>query len=176
MRQYILSLLAGLFLIGCSPKHPPIDESKTLHYAELERFIVSEHGMRSSDKFYADSQFFIVNEDWVKGEFAPSFNQFLLEFRKKYAKSGISDCDNFAFLAANFANFLHTSQLASSNDVGIAFGVIGYPRDMGGGHAVNLIIVGSKEKPDLLFFEPQTGKFVNLSKKEKEQSILVSFQ
>ena len=80
---------------------------------------------------------------------------------RKYIKNA-RDCDKFAMLAHWLFTEIHAQSDHQSK--GVAFGQFGYIRDaVWTGHQINFAIVENKE---LVFFEPQTCRLVELSKSE----------
>lgn len=161
----LIFLIIFFLLSGCSKSPTVNNQDIILHKSQLENFLVVTNSIRAADKNFGDSQYYIVKGDWAKDTFPVEFKSFLFEFNKKYARSGIVDCDNFAGLAESFASFSYPSEL-KSGDNGIAVGTFHYTRSIGTGHAINLIVAQIEGKPQLLFFEPQTSQFVKLNQDE----------
>ena len=99
--------------------------------------------------------------EWVEQKFVP----YWFEYRKR--NNLMYDID-----ATNCESFSFQSHFASQEIEGknVAFGVFFYKPTItgkgGAGHAVNIIAVNDGDKISVLFWEPQTSKFVNLSKDE----------
>lgn len=109
----------------------------------------------------ADSSYAVPQIDWITGDF---YNKLFLPWTEtnnlnKWKETW--DCDNFAYLFFVFSQICH----AKSNrpEEGLAVGVMYYATDDGGGHAINFAV----SKGEVKTIEPQTGKIVNLSQKEK---------
>lgn len=161
---YII-LIFLILLTGCSRETDSVKKGIKLHKSQLENFLVVTNSIRAADKKFGDTSYYIPNKDWVENVFPEEYNKFLFDFRKKYIKSTIVDCDNYASLAESFASFTYPIDILN-NDEGITIGVFHYTTDRNTGHAINLIITQEDNKPKLLFFEPQTAKFVKLSENE----------
>jgi hypothetical protein len=160
-----LILIFLIFLASCSRESDAVKNTVKLHKSQLENLLVVGNSIRAADKKFADTSYYIVNENWAKNIFPDEYSKFLFDFKKKYTKSSIVDCDNYTALAESFASFSYPIDI-SNNDEGITVGIFHYTTDRNTGHAVNLIVVQEDNKPKLLFFEPQTAKFVKLSETE----------
>ena len=81
------------------------------------------------------------------------------------------DCDNYAEAFRVYLQILHSKAMQKESDLAkkqsVAFGVIWYNRDKGGGHAINIFI--TKDEQGLVYIkyvEPQNGQIVHLSQNE----------
>lgn len=112
----------------------------------------------------------IVNRDWLE------------KFHAKHKKEYFKYIGDETFLCTNFtAKFISDVSEEFSKDsfyswirkkaTGIAVGEKWYITDIGTFHA--LVIVFTEN--GLEFFEPQTGKFVDLTESEKTSSYLIKF-
>ena len=85
------------------------------------------------------------------------------------------DCDNFSFAFYNYAQMCHHRQMVlddiepSERSEGLAIGVVFYKDDDEGYHAINIVYTEDKVQA----FEPQTGKYFELSQQEKESCYFV---
>lgn len=107
-----------------------------------------------------------------------AFSYALLAFQKFFGLLGwteeANDCDDFARLAAAFAQILHFLTPGRPLGTALAVGEFWYLQDSGGGHAINVAICGH-ELSDVVFYEPQTRRVVNLTDNEKQSASLVRF-
>jgi len=83
------------------------------------------------------------------------------------------DCNRFS---QSFASFLQIKHLVESRKEfgegeALAVAELYYKKDGTVGHAINLILT----KDGFIFFEPQTGKMLNLTQTEKESIFLIKF-
>ena len=85
------------------------------------------------------------------------------------------DCDNFAFAFYTFAQICHARSMDKAIEEdqaqGLSIGVMFYKKEGAGGHAINIIYTEGK----LWGFEPQSGKFLNLTQKEKDSCWFIVF-
>lgn len=104
-----------------------------------------------------DESYACPSKDWVQGPFS-------LSLRTALDGYGFSrdrfDCDDFARLAWTIANLCNHD---CPSDCGLAFGLLFYTRDYGAAHAINFFIAEGVH-----FYEPQTQRIVELSRKEIE--------
>ena len=91
------------------------------------------------------------------------------------------DCEDLANSFKLYLRLLHaeanphTLSSGKKNETdteSVLVGTICYNNSSSSAHAINVFINGNN-KP--VFFEPMYGKFINLSKKEKEETWYVSF-
>jgi hypothetical protein len=85
------------------------------------------------------------------------------------------DCDNFARLAAAYAQIAHFTtewKGPGMKPEGLAFGEYFYIRENVSPHAINLVLVANAEPS---WWEPQTGKELKLTKREIESCSYVRF-
>ena len=127
----------------------------------------------NSQKFLSDKDYLTPQKSWVSGDlYFKNFKKWLwsnnLDTWQEYW-----DCDNFAFALYTFSQICHARTMEKTKEIdraqGLALGVIFYKMDGVGGHAINFVHTEDK----IYGFEPQSGKYLNLSKKEKESCWLV---
>lgn len=103
---------------------------------------------------------------WILDVFAPALKEDMdLTGVGVYLKNAF-DCDKFAAFAYTMAKVCH-ARTSPDCAKGLAFGMWCYTTRQGGGHAINFAVVYDGGKPELMFFEPQTGKEVQLIQEEK---------
>ena len=122
--------------------------------------------------FISDSDYSIPTKKWVTRNYKKYYKKKMNEdktlgllWKEKH------DCDNFSTAYRMYLQALHSIQPGKSGE-SIAVAEIWYMRDIGGGHAINLVIVDDYQP---LFIEPQTGDEVKLSNKEKLSIWFVRF-
>lgn len=114
-------------------------------------------------------------KDWVSNDlYFKNFTKWLWDNNlDKWKKHW--DCDNFAFAFYTFAQICHARAMdktvKSDQAQGLTIGVMFYKQEGGGGHAINIIYTEGK----LWGFEPQTGKFLELTKDEKASCWFIVF-
>lgn len=113
-----------------------------------------------------DGNYALPTRRWVLNEFAKTLDE-EMQFKGvgKYKKDAF-DCDNYAGMAWQHAQVLH-ARTSPNSGKGLAFGMWCYTTRHGGGHAINFAVVLEDGQPQLMFFEPQTGKEVQLIREEK---------
>jgi len=136
--------------------------------AELENLLM-ENGVTCMGHF-ADSSYNVTTQSFINGTFSEAWFRLMNGLGLSY-KAESYDCDDFAKLAAAYAQILHGR---THRDSGLAFGEFWYSRGSGGKHAINVAVVYGG-KYELLFFEPQNCKQVRLSKQEIQSCQFVRF-
>ena len=121
-----------------------------------------------------DATYAIPNKDFLLGMYAEWFAQGLKDLGLDEWKKN-NDCDNFAIRFYDRAQWSHkeaVKSLAEGVSVGIMFFMSGARAEdgTGGGHAINVAIVGDEENREVIFIEPQLvdGKPVQLFLTEHE--------
>lgn len=127
--------------------------------------------------FLSDVSCAIPNRNWLWGDFYKMFRK-NLEANNLYKWRTYHDCDNKAVKFWQFASDCHamTMMLREKQGLqiyeGIAVGVIFFNSEtLGGGHAINFALTNK----GLEFIEPQDGRFIQLSKEERESSWFAVF-
>jgi len=116
----------------------------------------------------ADASYACPTKKWV--------GKFFVWYRWCCARVGVVwkgcyDCDDFARLAAAFAQISHYLSDCEDKPQGLAFGEFWYDSELGP-HAVNIILI---EDSEAIWYEPQTGKELNLTDEEKESCCHIRF-
>lgn len=113
-----------------------------------------------------DREYMHPTKGWILGDFANALRVLLSELEQTTYRIQSNDCDDFARLAAWFAQMLH-NRTAPTSEAALAFGEFYYVQDISRkGHAINCAIVMDDGKPSLIFFEPQSQEQVYLSERE----------
>lgn len=160
LKHFVILLCVGslLTLISCdrapnTPQFKLVETTRDSVKAKLdENFIINDCGRVTHQSF------FYPTKDWVEKRFVP----YWFEYRKRNKlvyDVDATNCESFAF-QAHFAS----QELEGKN---ITFGVFFYVPDENDkrniGHAVNILLINIGDKIEIHFFEPQTGKFIDLS-------------
>lgn len=124
----------------------------------------------------SDKDYFCPTQAMVVNEIFPKYWRWMQSLRwSKWMHRW--DCDNFADAFKLFSCGYYEEVIESTAN-GIAIGVINYMANsraengLSGGHAINIIYTQDEKNDDgtenfnLLFLEPQNGKFYNLTQEE----------
>lgn len=120
---------------------------------------------------------------WLFGRFSDAFGKIRPQFDLQEWRAEGSDCDDFEELAVFYAHFLHRLQQGMERqrakdqneeppeEAALAFGSFEYliGGDKTRGHAINVAVIEEGTRatdPRLVFFEPQTGREVDISEGE----------
>lgn len=122
----------------------------------------------------ADRAYAMPSHQWLLGPFAASLGTLQFEFRVKQWSAEDNDCDDFARLAASFAQVLHVNTPDHPPATALAVGELWYVLDDGGAHAINIAICGPNIS-DVVFFDPQTRDVKTLSSKELTSATMIRF-
>lgn len=136
-----------------------------------------EEGLRVSGWNVPENCLHLVDSDYslISSEHAKDFFWALAQEAFTFIGSAWqpnkTDCDKYARVVQAIGMAAHARQ--SSEDTGLALATIGYEQDMGGGHAINILLTAEKGKTilEVRTFEPQTGDEVFLSRNERENGI-----
>lgn len=164
-------LFLFLFLGGCAPKQ----ETKELVFsdgkytaAQLTTIILAKTGVLP---ILGDASYQFVDKNSI-----PSFYQ---SFKSELFNKGVTrwensfDCNRFSLYFAAKAQIEYFSQSFHSfgRAEGVGIGEVYYIDDVLGFHAINIILCDGL----LVFFEPQTGRFRNLSTTEIKNIRFIKF-
>ena len=124
--------------------------------------------------YHRDNVYRSPDKDWVTDElYFKGYQKWLHEnnagnWRETW------DCDDFSRSFKLYAQLCHHRQAQLDRHKlpeGISIGVIEYHTDGGGVHSANIIYTEGVLK----FFEPQTGKYIELSETEKDRCFYILF-
>lgn len=124
----------------------------------------------------SDATHLSPKKDWVTGDlYFKNFSSWLWANNLDKWKAHW-DCDNFAFAFYTFAQICHARSMdklkKADRAQGLSIGVMFYKlRDNRGGHAINVIYT----EGELWGFEPQTGKYIDLTQEEKDSCWFIVF-
>jgi len=123
--------------------------------------------IQAADKDYAKP-----TQRYLQGKFYKAFREYLNEVAELgYWVAENWDCDDWAAEFRCHASKCHARTRRNSGE-GIAVGEVWYTQKKGGGHAINIAIVGGNK---VIFIEPQTGKILRLTEGEKCSAWFVRF-
>lgn len=122
-----------------------------------------------------DADYLSPKKDWVAGDlYFKNFYSWLWANNLDKWKEHW-DCDNFAFAFYTFAQVCHARSMdklkKADRAQGLAIGVMCYKMQTGGYHAINVVYT----EGELCGFEPQNGKYVNLTQEERDSCYFVLF-
>jgi hypothetical protein len=129
-------------------------------------FVVPEDKWSMADRNYA-----MPTRGWLEKVFGAALWSFQAFFKVLNWTDEANDCDDFARLAAAFAQILHFLTPGRPPATALAIGELWYVTDEGGGHAINIAVCGE----EVVTYEPQTRKEVTLSEQEKQRVSMVRF-
>jgi len=128
-------------------------------------------GYRSDNWSIADRKYAMATRGFVMGVFSGALWTFQAFFKVLNWTEEANDCDDFARLAATFAQILHFLTPDRPPATALAVGEFWYCTDEGSGHAINLAICGD----EVVAYEPQKRYDVQLSDAEKDSGMLIRF-
>lgn len=122
----------------------------------------------------ADRRYALPTRGFIEGAFSSALWSFQKFFDVLNWTDEANDCDDFARIAAGFAQILHCLTPGRPPATALAVGELWYVRDSGEGHAINVALCGGGPD-DVVCYEPQTRKVVELSVTEKARVTLIRF-
>jgi hypothetical protein len=138
--------------------------------------ILKKNGIQPYNEIVLDASYTLPTKSWIIGEFSMAFENDLSVYGLLNYIPEKNDCDNFALHCHSFALKLHTRD-QQSYQKGFAIGQFVYDKDSGGRHAINfwVIINPVSNKYEVVFYEPQSRRIVELSEQEKSLCFLALF-
>lgn len=127
--------------------------------------------MRNASIFLTDAEYVCPNTPWLRGKFWNTYRSWAMKnFVMKWQT--FDDCDNKAALFQVLICIAHSHAMQKRDNgmkmtaQGIAVGTMDYliGGDKKKGHCINIFISGGEVK----FLEPQNGKVLKLTQKEKD--------
>jgi hypothetical protein len=183
MVKYLLILFCILSLVSCynpRPHHnidllvPPIDDD--IQKEQLEKLI------QADPMFFGDTTYWMPSKSYILNIVYPYYKSFLDTNNVFYDKR--FDCDDFARTFCVMAHLYYFNFMKIHSEQDAAIAEVWYVKDFSSGdmhflydekivrHAINLIVLQNKV---IMFFEPQTGKEVHLSKTEIASIYIIKF-
>jgi len=122
----------------------------------------------------ADRTYALPTLNFLGGAFSTALWSFQQFFEVLRWTPEANDCDDFARIAAGFAQMLHYLTPNRPPATALAVGELWYVKDSGEGHAINVALCGPS--PDgVVFYEPQTRQLVKLTDTELARVTIVRF-
>jgi hypothetical protein len=118
-----------------------------------------------------DRTYALPAADWL-ADFAESFRQFRERNHLGPYSPEVNDCDKWAKDAWDWSSILH--RMTTNVAAGLAFGFVGYPKDAGGAHAINVAVC--RDSLGILYphyWEPQLQQPVELSDNERRMAQII---
>ena len=180
MRHHRSWLLVGFviclssLIIGCSKSSAsmepevilPAPPTKTFNRSEI-KYAIDEIGIYTDAFVINDKKYVLAKREWLENEFSSGLAAFQFQFGINNWSSESNDCDKFSSAASFYLKWLNHSSPNRNVNASLAAGEIYYTRDVDGiGHAINLFMLDVNGILTPSFYEPQTRRFVRLSKKE----------
>ena len=122
----------------------------------------------------ADRRYALPTRGFIEGAFSSALWSFQKFFSILRWSEDAMDCDDFARIAAGFAQILHCLTPGRPPATALAVGELWDVGASGEGHAINVALCGGGPD-DVVCYEPQTRKVVELSVTEKARVTLIRF-
>lgn len=159
--RYLL-FISILILAGCTRPEKTITTGRVLPRAEVISVLTGFTG----DTAYAEVRSAALPDLYANFRAVLS-DQGLVKWDARF------DCNHFAslYIALAHSKYAVAAWHSYSEAQALALAEVWYARDSGGAHA----IVAAMTEQGLVFIEPQTGKPINLSDRERRSFILVKW-
>lgn len=164
-----LFVFVGFLFVSCSePQRQAVDFPLGFSREQLKAKLDENFIFSSRCDIIVDKVYLIPNKRWLTTVFIPFFQEYKSKNKIDY-KAGRADCDDFAMHARLCAQSLGVDGQS------VAFGLYFYRTAELSGHAINLVPVLNEDKIELLFFEPQLNKQIELSLDQKANCVFWYF-
>lgn len=128
--------------------------------------------LKNAECSITDKDYAHPSKSWVSERLYSNFSKWLWDNNLDRWET-YKDCDNYAFALRVFASLSHAKTMKAYHKMGrktyqgISIGVMFYKinGDNTRRHAINFMVTGDNQ---LLYIEPQTGKWLQLTQKEKD--------
>jgi len=147
-----------------------MSEPKTISGYELQ-VMLNDAGFESQNWSIADRRYAMPTRGFIMGAFSKALWTLQAFFKVLNWTEDANDCDDFARLAASFAQILHFLTPGRPPASALAVGEFWFVQDDGTGHAIDLAVCGN----EVMAYEPQTRNEIELSADEKRRGTLVRF-
>lgn len=135
--------------------------------------LLANNSIVSYNIYFADSDWRLPDKSWIEQEFSKTVKSIFDAYGLCYRLESW-DCDDFTRFTAALAQLLN-NRTPDNRGKGLAIGEFWYQKDSGTRHALNICIVETEDKPVVLFYEPQTQRFVVLTEQERSLCDYVRF-
>jgi hypothetical protein len=114
-----------------------------------------------------DKNYVLTTREWIQIEFSAGLSAFQFQMGINNWNAESNDCDKFASATTFYAKWLNHSTPNRKVLASLACGEVYYTQQKNSqNHAINFFIVKSGEELKILFYEPQTKRFVTLTQAE----------
>ncbi len=144
-------------------------EATELESLALEAGFACLSGASIADRSYA-----LPSKRWVVGDYFEALWAFQHALMVGKWKEEENDCDDFARMAAAFAQLLHHRTIDKDKATALAIGELWFQQAPGVGHAINIAVCG-RHPDDVFVFEPQTCKRIDLTEEQKDHIYMIRF-
>lgn len=121
-----------------------------------------------------DRRYAMPTRNFIEGAFSSALWSFQGFFAVLRWHEEANDCDDFARIAAGFAQILHFLTPDRPPATALAVGELWYVKDDGSGHAINIAVCGPAVS-DVVTYEPQTRQLVSLTEAERGRITMMRF-
>jgi hypothetical protein len=145
---------------------------KTLTFLDISLAVLGD-GFAVPDNAWsiADRVYMMPTRAWIEGAYSDALASVQEFFHTQEYAEEENDCDDFARLAASFAQILHHNTPGHPPATALAFGELWYKCDDGINHVLNIAICGG----EVVTYEPQSLRIVTVSATEKQRVNAVRF-
>jgi hypothetical protein len=166
---YLLIILSSLCLQGLAECRFDIIHRDQIYSEAFNNELFSRMGFYVTHDMYS-----LVDREWVEKKFLPKW-----QARKEQTgltfKLNTTTCETFSFLARCMA--------VEMDEIIVSVGVFFYRQDTARpedhGHAINIVFIKREDflggGVEVLFFDPQTGREVSLTRRERDSCYLIYF-
>ena len=147
---------------------------RTISAKELEITLAVAGYVTGFHTSIVDRRYALPTRGFIEGAFSSALWSFQSFFNVLQWTEEANDCDDFARVAAGFAQILHFLTPNRPPAAALAVGELWYVKDDGTGHAINIVLCGPDPK-DVLCYEPQTRQIVELTETEKNRATALRF-
>lgn len=128
--------------------------------------LVWKSGIKPNNELLPDRAYACPDRAWINGEFSEAFARLLWVLSAHEWTDQDNDCDDFARAAAWFSALLH-HRTGERKKQALAFGEFWYTRKSDvQNHGISIICLKENGQYVLVFWEPQTRSFVDLTPEE----------
>jgi len=136
--------------------------------------ILSAENINPEILYFFDKEYSLVSKSWIRDTVSGKYEYFLKKLNIHIYKKETNDCDDFVIAFYIFSRIEYKAAVKSYNS-NICVGEFVYSKTSGEVHAINIIVVLTENVPEVLFYEPQTFSFINLTDLEKRSAKFVVF-
>lgn len=136
--------------------------------------ILSAEKINPNILYFYDGKYSLVSRRWIRDTVSGKYEYFLRKLNIHTYKKDTNDCDDFVRAFYLFSR-IEYKNVVKPSDSNICVGEFVYSKTSGEVHAINIVVVLTDNVPEVLFYEPQTFSFINLTDLEKRSAKFVVF-